>query len=336
MITGTGFVGSNAARKFIDEGYSVIALDLNPQTPDFLEGLGEKLKFEKRDVTSFFALEETVEREKPKILVHTATYLNPTESFKVFEVNVHGTAIALELARKYDLTLVYLSSGAIYGQLEGSQDIDESEKFGPVFPPREFDNASGTAYSMSKRLGEEWVSMYKALYGIRVSALRLGWVYGRGISDYRLNSGIPLFLRKAMVGQPVVLPYGGDSYCDFVHVIDVADSIFEAATAKNLNSLTFNIVYEKGYYMKEVVEAVKEIFPDAALSLGSGQWPSKGVPITRGGISWPSNRHMSIKRAHDELEFNPKYDLRKGTREYYEWMKKNWSICSPDAVPFRA
>ena len=115
MITGTGFVGSNAARKFIDEGYSVVALDLHPQSPDYLEGLGEKLKIEKRDVTSFSALEETVEKEKPTILVHTATYLNPTESFKVFEVNVRGTAIALELARKYDLTLVYLTPGPSTG-----------------------------------------------------------------------------------------------------------------------------------------------------------------------------------------------------------------------------
>ena len=115
-----------------------------------------------------------------------------------------------------------------------------------------------------------------------------------------------------MVGQPFVLPYGGDSFCDFAHVIDVADSIFEAATAKNLKSLAFNIVYERGYYMKEVVEAVKEIFPDAPLSLGDGQWPSKGVPVPRGGISWPSNRHMSIKRARDELGFNPKYRLAEG------------------------
>jgi len=163
----------------------------------------------------------------------------------------------------------------------------------------------------------------------------LGWVYGRGISDYRLNSGISLFLRKAMVGQPLILPYGGDTFCDFVHVLDVADAIFDAAMAMNPKSLAFNIVYEKGYYMKEVVEAVKEIYPDSKLSLGSGPWPSKGVPVPRGGISFPSNRHMSIKRAREELGFKPKYDLQKGTKEYHGWMKKNWDICSPDAVPFR-
>jgi len=336
LITGTGFVGSNAARKFIDEGYSVIALDLHPVRPDYLEGLEGKLKIVKEDVTSISALNEIIEKEHPKILVHTATFLNPKESFNVFEINVRGTAVALELSRKHDLTLVYLSSGAIYGQMEGDGDIYEYEKFGPVFPPREYDNASGTSYSISKRLGEQWGSMYRDLYGLRVSALRLTWVYGPGIADYRLNSGISLFLRKALVGQSVVLPYGGDSFCDFVYVSDVADAIYKAAHAGRTKNFGYNISYEKGYFMKEVVEAVKKILPDAKLSLGPGQWPSKGVPITRGGISWPSNRHMNISRAKEDFGYHPSFDLDRGTREYLVWMKKNWELCSPEKVPFKA
>jgi nucleoside-diphosphate-sugar epimerase len=336
LITGTGFAGSNAARKFIDEGYSVVALDLNPVRPDYLEGLEGKLKIAKEDVTSVTALNEIIEKEHPKILVHTATFLNPMESFNVFEINVRGTAVALELSRKHDLTLVYLSSGAIYGQMEGDGDIYEDEKFGPVYPPREYDNASGTSYSISKRLGEEWGSMYRDLYGLRVSALRLTWVYGPGIADYRLNSGISLFLRKALVGQPLMLPYGGDSFCDFVYVADVADAIYKAALAGLTKHFAYNISYERGYYMKEVVELVKKILPDAKLALGPGQWPSKGVPITRGGISWPSSRHMNVSRAKEDFSFNPSFDLDRGIREYLTWIQKNWDLCSPEKVPFKA
>lgn len=336
IVTGMGFVGSNAVRKFIDEGHRVVALDLNPVCPDYLEGLEGRLLLEKANVASISQVEEVIKREHPKILVHTATFLNPLEAFNVFEVNVGGTAVALELSRKYDLTLVYLSSGAIYGQLEGSGDIHEDEKFGPLYPPREYDNATGTTYSMSKRLGEQWCSLYRDLYGLRVSALRLSWVYGRGISDYRLNSGISLFLRKAIVGQPLVLPYGGDTFCDFVHVIDVADSIYSAAMAGKTQNFAYNISYERGYYMKEVVECVKRIFPNSSLSLGPGLWPSKGVLIPRGGISWPSSRHMNVSRAKQEFGYDPFYDLDSGVREYLTWMKKNWDLCSPERVPFKA
>jgi nucleoside-diphosphate-sugar epimerase len=336
LITGTGFVGSNAARRFLDEGYSVIALDMNPSRPDYLEGFEDRLRILKMDVTSYAALNEIIEKERPKIWVHTATYLNPMESFNVFEINVRGTAIALELSRKHDLTLVYLSSGAIYGQMEGAGDIFEDSAFGPLYPPRELDNASGTSYSMSKRLGEQWASMYRDLYGLRVSALRLTWVYGPGIADYRLNSGISLFLRKALVSQPLVLPYGGDSFCDFVYAADVADAIYKAAIASRTEHFAYNISYDRGFYMREVVEAVKKILPGAKLSLGPGQWPSQGVPITRGGISWPSNRHMNISRARGDLGYNPSYDLELGIRAYLSWMQKNWDLCSPEKVPFKA
>ncbi len=335
LITGTGFVGSNAASKFMEEGYTVAALDLNPVSVDYLGKAQDKLRMIKGDTTSFSSLEEVISNEKPEILVHTATYLNPKEAFNVFKVNVGGTANVLELARKYDLRLVYLSSGAIYGQMEGQGDIYEDEKFGPVYPAREIDNDSGTAYSISKRLGEEWASMYRALYGLKVVALRLGWVYGRGIADYRLNSGISLFLRKALVNQPMNLPYGGGTFCDFVHVFDVNDAIYKAATIPVIKSLSYNIVYERGYWMKEVVDVVKKIIPGADLSLGPGLWPSKGVPVPRGGISFPSERHMDIGRAKLELGYSPSFDLERGTRDYLEWMKKNWDLCSPEVVPFR-
>jgi nucleoside-diphosphate-sugar epimerase len=337
LITGTGFVGANIAAKFVEEGYSVVALDLNPKVPNFLEGPKEsgKLKVMSGDTRSLSSIEEYVKLEKPKIVVHTATFLTPTEAFNTFEVNVRGTANVLELARRYDLTTIYLSSGAIYGQMEGTGDIFEDEKFGPAYPPREgIDNASGAPYCLSKRLGEEWVAMYRGLYNLRVVALRLAWVYGRGITDYRLNTAISLFLRKAIVGEPVVVPYGGDTFVDFVHVSDVADVSFNAATLPAPKDFAFNVAYERGSRFSEVVEVVKRVIPGAELSLGPGLWPSSGVPIPRGGPSFPSERHLSIERTKNELNYSPKFDLEKGVKNYLEWMRANWEICSPEAVPF--
>ena len=54
----------------------------------------------KGSVTELQPLEEVVKKEKPRILVHTATYLNPKEVYNVFEVNVRGTSNVLELSRR--------------------------------------------------------------------------------------------------------------------------------------------------------------------------------------------------------------------------------------------
>jgi len=337
LITGTGFVGGNIAAKFVDEGVSVTALDLKPKVLDFLEAAekSRKLSFAKGDTRSFRLIEELVKAEKPRILIHTATFLNPTEAYDTFEVNVRGTANVLELARRYDLTMVYLSSGAIYGQMNGTADICEDEKFGPAYPPREgIDNVSGAPYCMSKRLGEEWVAMYRALYGLRAVALRLAWVYGRGITDYRLNTAISLFLRKAIVKEEVHIPYGGDTFVDFVHVSDVADIVYNAATLPVPKDFAFNVAYERGSRFSELIDVTKSVVPGAKLSLGPGLWPSKGVPIPRGGPSFPSERHMSIERAKASLAYSPKFDLEAGVRNYLQWIEKNWDISSPEAVPF--
>jgi len=43
---------------------------------------------------------------------------------------------------------------------------------------------------------------------------------------------------------------------------------------------------------------------------------------------------MSIERAKKELNYSPKFDLESGVRNYLEWMRANWEICSPEVVPF--
>ena len=340
LITGTGLVGSNAASRFIDEGYTVTAFDIQHRKVDYLENAGSKLKLIQGDVSDLQSFESAVKQENPKTLVHTAIFPVSKDAHRLFDVNVRGAANAIEMARKYNLRLIYISSATIYGQLGGKGNIRENEPFGPAFPPRKQDSEWASAYCMSKRFSEKWAAMYQALFGLHVTCLRLGWVYGRGDIGGRIgprmNAGVPLLLRKALAGQPLHLPYGGDTFSHFVNVRDVAEAIFKAATVPKLKSLAYNIAYEKGYWMKEVAKVIMQLVPGSDLKLGRGLWPSKGVPFPRGAISWPTNRHLDIARAKRELGYKPSYDLVKGVEEYAAWMKKNWDLCSPEVVPFPA
>lgn len=335
LITGTGLVGSNAASRFIDAGYTAAAIDIQPRTTDFLENAGPKLKLIQGDVTDIQAVESAVRQENTKTLIHTAIHPSAKDAvYKLFDVNVRGTANILEVARKFDLRVVYVSSGSVYGQLDGKGSIREDEPFGPCYPAREQDSEWGPGYCMSKRLSEQWAAMYRSLYGLQIACLRLGWVYGRGDVGRHLNSGIPLLLRKALAGQPLDLPYGGDTFCDFVYVRDVADAIFKAATVSKVKSFAYNVAYEKGYWMKEAARVIMKVVPGSEIRLGPGLWPSRGVPIPRSAISWPSECETDITRLKQELGYKPAYDLVKGVEEYTVWMRKNWDKCSPEAVPF--
>lgn len=336
LITGTGFVGSNAADRFLAEGESVVGLDIQPRKVDFLENAGSKFVTVQGDVRNPEDVEAVFTKHTPKVIVHTAIFPASTEPFKLFDINARGTATVLEAARKHDTRVVFISSGAIYGQIDDSKEgpVDEDEPLGPMFPMRPQDSPWAPIYCQSKRVCETWSGLYRDLYGMEIVSLRLGWVYGRGEVGRHMNTGLPLLLRKALAGEPFHVPQGGDTFCEFVEVRDVADAIFRAATVRLLRSSVYNIAYEKGYMLKEAAKIVNELVPNSDIALGPGLWPSKGVSVPRGSISWPTIRKLSIERAKKELGYRPTYDLKRGLEEYKDWIKKNWDTCSPMAVPF--
>jgi nucleoside-diphosphate-sugar epimerase len=332
LVTGgMGFVGSNVARYFIDAGHKVSLFDIRPRELGHLEEVRNSWRYLRGSITDLELLDDTIKKEKPEAIFH-AVGGEFGNAYRHFEVHVTGTANILEAARRHDLYTVALSSGAIYGQLDGHGPVAESEPFGPIHPPREYDSASGSAYAASKRLAEQWMQLYRDLYGLRVACPRLVWVYGPGSEDYQLQGGPSLMLRKAIAGESLQVPYGGDTLCNLVYVKDVCDAIFKCVASGK--SLTFNVSYEKGYYMKEVAAAVMKTIPGAKIELGPGIWPSKGVSIPRHGISMPTNRHTDISLAKKQIGYHPVYDIDRGVREYADWMKRNWNLCSPKAVPF--
>jgi nucleoside-diphosphate-sugar epimerase len=332
LITGgMGFVGSNVARHFIDAGHHATLFDIRPRKLDYLDEVQKSWNYLQGTVTDLEALERAITTEKPAAIVH-AVGGELGSAYRHFDVHVSGTACILEAARRHDLYTVALSSGAIYGQLEGNEPVTESTPFGPVYPPRDNDAASAAPYSIAKRLAEQWIELYRNFYGLKVACPRLVWVYGPGSEDYQLQGGVSLMLRKAIAGESLQLPYGGDTFCNFVYVKDVCDAIFKAVASGK--SLTFNASYDRGYFMKEAAAAVKRNIPSAKIDFGPGIWPSKGVPIPRHGISMPTNRPTDNSLAKKEIGYRPVYDIDRGVGEYADWMKKHWDICSPDVVPF--
>lgn len=335
LITGgMGIVGSNLARHFIDEGHNVCIFDIKARKIDYLDEVTKNWKYYYGSVIDLQALEATVKKEKPTAIINSAIGGDLAGTYNTFEMSVRGTACVLEVARRFDLYVVAVSTGAVYGQLDGDGPISENQPFGPSFPLREYDSVWATEYCVSKRMVEHWAQLYRDLYSLRVAVPRLGWVYGPGEMSSELNIGITLMLRKAIAGEPLQLPYGRDHFCNFVYTKDVCDAIYKSVTSHK--SLTFNVSYDRGYFMKEACEAVMRTIPGSRIELGQGLWPSKGVAIPRGAnpFLWPPNRHLDNSLAKVELGYRPAYNIDRGVTEYARWMKRNWHSCSPQAVPF--
>jgi nucleoside-diphosphate-sugar epimerase len=309
LVTGgAGFVGSHIARKFVDEGWKVICLDLKPRKIDFLEEVSDRIEMLTADLTSLPTLLDIVKEKGVRGIVHaaaipaeTACMEKPVESFKV---NVGGTLNVVETARLNKLKVVHVSSQAVYGAMH-EQDLRPIKEEETLPPPRGM-------YPMHKVVCEQICDIYNRKYGVDVVSLRTNWVYGPA---QNIENPISMILAKVMKGEPFESPNGGDHPIAYTYVKDLVNAAFLAFTAQNLKHRVFNIDSGEIVTVKKIIEVIRKAFPDATIEIGSGYMPQivRQAPIRGPG---------DLTRARKELRYEPKYPVTRGIEEFINWLRK--------------
>ena len=136
---------------------------------------------------------------------------HPVETIKA---SVESTMKILELAKKYNSSVVYLSSMEQYGvPYENCQKMTE-DKIGVI------DHLNiRSSYSEAKRLCECLCASYAAEYEVDVKIARLAQTFGAGVllTDNRM----PMQFARAVVdGNDIVLHTEGKSISNFVYLTD--------------------------------------------------------------------------------------------------------------------
>ena len=108
---------------------------------------------------------------------------------------------------------------------------------------------------------------------------------------------------------------GRDHPLDLTYAKDLADGIFLVYEKKNYKRRIFNIGGGKLYKLSEIAIAIKEVVDNADIELGPGY---SEVLLKQTVIRGPGD----ITRAKNELGYRPKYSLKKGIKEYANWLKK--------------
>jgi nucleoside-diphosphate-sugar epimerase len=254
LITGAaGFVGSHTARYFVQQGWQVIGYDL-AKSGGILNN----------DVTCIFgdildqkALESAVTQYDVSGIVHLAATVrepgcldNPGPAV---QVNVVGTTHVLELARKHNLRVTYLSTATLYGRDPDLHPLSEDSPVSPV-----------GIYDTTKYMAEALCMTYHKVFGTDVTAVRTGFVYGpgQGIDRY--------FVEHVSQGIALSEHEGADHPCDYTYVKDLAKGLFLAHSVRPIQHRLFNITGGHLYRRQDLVKIVKDAFPDAQIHLGKG------------------------------------------------------------------
>lgn len=159
----------------------------------------------------------------------------PVETIKT---SVNSTIEALELAKKTNASMVYLSSMEEYGIPYISGETMTEDKIGVI------DHLNiRSSYSESKRLCECLCSSYSMEYGVDVKIARLAQTFGAGVplSDNRM----PMQFANAVVnGNDIVLHTDGKSISNFVYLTDAISGILYILF-KGLSGQAYNVCNDK-------------------------------------------------------------------------------------------
>jgi CDP-paratose 2-epimerase len=331
LITGgAGFIGCNAASRFLHRGDDVVVVDnLSRKASElnlrWLRPQGS-LTFHNLDLRDAEAVAAVVrENSDAGLILHLASQVAVTTSVADprldFEINVMGTFNLLEAVRLAGMRapFIYSSTNKVYGQLS---DLTLNESNGRctflelrhgISEDRRLDFHS--PYGCSKGAADQYVHDYHRIFGLNTVVMRQSCIYGPrqfGVED---QGWVAWLMIAAECGHLITVYGDGRQVRDLLHIEDLLDA-FEAA-ARNIENAAGRIYNMGGgpanaVSLLEVIEFIE-------------QRKSTRLPY-RVAEPRPGDQRVyvsDIRRAGRELGWSPRIGWQTGLCGLHEWIVAN-------------
>jgi nucleoside-diphosphate-sugar epimerase len=309
LVTGgAGFIGSHIVRALLDQGAAVRVLDnFSSGKRENLEGLintknGSCFEFVEGDVRDSVVVAQAV--SGVEVIFHEAAFVSVPESMErpqdCFEVNITGTSILLEAARKAGARRVVIaSSAAVYGNSDALP-LKEDTPLKPLSP-----------YAMSKRVDEMFAELFTTSFGLEVAALRYFNVYGpRQRPDSMYAAAVPIFIRCLRDGKPITIFGDGGQTRDLIFIGDVVHANLIASEHPSAAGKIFNICTGQSTRTLDLLDVLFKLFPNSLK-------PEFGPP--RAGDIYKSLGSPAY--AEKTIGFKAQTSLADGLEETVNWIR---------------
>jgi UDP-glucose 4-epimerase len=310
LVTGgLGFVGSNLALVLADAGADVTVVDRRVLThganPHNLDGVARPVDLIEADVGDEDAVRDAAARAE--LIFNLAGQVSHVESMARplfdLEVNTRSQLAFLEMLRSVgsEAVVVYTSTRQIFGHPRYLP-VDEDHPVSPV-------DVNG----ITKSAAEQLHLLYTELYGIRASVVRLTNVYGprqRLAGD--LQGFLPIFVRRALSGEPITVFGDGAQERDCLYVDDVVECLLLAARSPEATGEVFNVGNDERLSLRQIATVVDAA---GAGSVESVPWPADRDAIDIGSYYGDSSKAKRL------LGWEPRTPFAEGIRETIEFYR---------------
>jgi nucleoside-diphosphate-sugar epimerase len=215
-----------------------------------------------------------------------------TNPDKCFRVNVIGTQKILEIAKKINAKVIFISSSHVYGNPEKNP-ISENSKLKP-----------SSMYGTSKMLGEELCKKYSEFFKLDISVVRLFSVYGPNSPKHLvINKIITNAIESKKIELGNIFPRR-----DFVYIDDVINGI-EKIMNETKKFQIFNIGTGKSHSIKKVHKIIEKHC-------------KKKIPIHIQKTLLRNNEIKNVRANINKLKrvgWNSKIELNEGLKKTINW-----------------
>ncbi len=308
MVTGgAGFIGSHVCDALLARGDEVVCVD---NFNDYYDPVRKRANIAQAATHAAFTLAAVDFRDaaaiaavfaqtRPQALIHLGAMAGPRPSLdrpELYEsVNVGGTLLLLDLARRHGLRAqVLASTSSVYGLSPTPWNEATSATDRPLSP-----------YAATKKAAEVLAYTYHYQYGVPTRIVRFFTVYGpRGRPDMTPYT----FVTPMVAGRPFVLFNAGVGiYRDWTYIDDIVAGVLAALDA-DLAFEIFNLGNANPVELAAFVATIERVSGYPAL-IESRPLPSADPPITFADTS----------KAAALLGFAPKVQVEAGIGYFWAW-----------------
>jgi UDP-glucose 4-epimerase len=313
LITGgLGFIGSTLAIKLVELGAHVTLLDamLDEHGGNLfnIEPVRDRVTINFSDVRDESSL---------KYLVHGKDYifhlagqndhvLSQTNPFPDIDINIKGSAILLEVCKRFnhDARLVYSGTRGEYGPAV-MLPVNEDQ---PVHPKG--------IYELSSLTAQQLFQIYNDNHDVASVTLRLTNIYGPRAQMKHSRFGVAnWFIRLALDNNTIKVFGDGSLLRDFVYVDDAVDAMLWCAATEAAYGQVFNVGNNRASNFRDLAETVVRVAE-------SGRW--EFAPFTpERAAQEPGDFCSDIRKIKRLVGWEPRTHLEEGVRKTVQFYRQH-------------
>lgn len=334
IITGgAGFIGSNAASRYLRRGDHVIVVDNLSREGvqknlDWLQGQGS-LEFVRLDIRHGEELAKLFRKHRDADrMLHLAAQVAVTTSVtsprEDFEINALGTFNVLEAVREAGISapILYSSTNKVYGEMTDVGVAEQKGRYGyqslpsGVSEDRNLDFHS--PYGCSKGAADQYFIDYHRIYGLRTIVFRQSCIYGYRQFGAEDQGWVAWFMIASQLDRPITVFGDGKQVRDVLFVDDLLDA-YDAAFAAGDRAV--GKAYNIGGGSQNILSLLEllayiEKRRNRTLGYSLADWRPGDQKVF---VS-------DIRKANTELGWTPKTDFLRGLGLLYDWVSNNQAL----------